>query len=108
MIDKLPPEAQQAIIAMIGLLPTALLARFLWHRRLVALGRRRFWSIDLLWEIPTAALCAIVGGGLASWLGLDTMAANAVVGIAAWMGPRGVEVLVADLAKRYLGGGEKA
>ncbi len=103
MIDKLPPEVQQAIIGILGLMPTAMLARFLWHRRLVTLGRRKFWSIDLLWEIPTAMLSAVVGGGLASWWGMDSMASNAVVGVTAWLGPRGVEVMLGNIARRYFG-----
>ena len=103
MLEKFPPEVQQAIIGAVGLLPTALLARFLWHHRLVRRGQRRFWSRDLLWEVPTAGLCAIVGGGIASSFGLDPMASHAVVGVVGWLGPRGIEALLARLVTRYSG-----
>jgi len=106
VIDKLPPEIQQATIATFGLLPTSLLARFLWHHRQVVLGRRKFWSWDLLWEGPTAALCAIVGGGLASYLGMDALASHAMVGVVGWLGPRGIETVIAEIVRRYSGGGK--
>jgi len=101
MLEKLPPEVQQAVLAMIGLLPTALLGRALWHRRQVRLGQRKFWGWDLVWEVPTAVLCAIVGGGMASALSLDPMATHAVVGLVGWLGPRGTEVALARLMNRY-------
>ena len=106
MFDKLPPEVQQAILGALGLLPTAMLARFLWHHRLVGMGRRRFWSRDLLWEMPTAGLCAVIGGGLASYLGLDIMASHAVVGIVGWLGPRGIEAMVVSAVHRFSGQGK--
>ena len=105
MYDKLPPEVQQAILGILGLLPTAMLARALWHRRLVGLGQRRFWSSALLWEMPTAGLCAVIGGGIASYLQLDMMASHAVVGIVGWLGPRGIEALVVSAVGRFSGKG---
>ena len=101
MFEKLSAEVQQVVLALSGLFPTALLARFLWHRRLVRMGHRRFWSRELIWEVPTAGLCAVMGGGLASYFGLDPMASHAVVGIVGWLGPRGVEVVLGRLVERY-------
>ena len=102
LFEKLSPEMQQVVFALAGLLPTAMLARFLWHHRLVRMGQRRFWSRDLVWEVPTAGLCAVLGGGLASYLGLDPMASHAVVGVVGWLGPRGIEVVLARLVERYV------
>ena len=102
MFEKLSPEVQQVVLALAGLFPTALLARFLWHRRLVNMGHRRFWSRELIWEVPTAGLCAVMGGGLASYLALDPMASHALVGVVGWLGPRGIEVVLARLVERYV------
>ena len=101
MFEKLSTETREVVLALAGLFPTALLARFLWHRRLVNMGHRRFWSRELIWEVPTAGLCAVMGGGLASYLGLDPMASHAVVGVVGWLGPRGVEVVLARMVERY-------
>jgi hypothetical protein len=74
-------------------------ARLLWHRRLVRLGHRRFWSWDLAWELPTAALSAVIGGGLAEYMSLDGLPAYALVGIVSWLGPRGMETALARFLK---------
>jgi hypothetical protein len=92
-------ELGAVIGAMAALLPAPLLARLLYHRRQVRLGRRRMWSWELAWELPTAALCAIIGGGLGEYLGLMPLATHALAGVVGWLGPRGLEVAVA----RYLG-----
>ena len=88
-----------AVLASIAaLLPAALLMRLLWHRRLVRLGRRRFWSAELLWELPTAVACAVLAGGAAEYLNLPPLATHGLVGAIAWLGPRGLEVA---LARRF-------
>ena len=95
MLDHLPDDIRQSLIGLAGLLPTALLARLLWHRHEARAGRRRFWSPALLWELPTAILCAVMAGGVAEGLGLTGVAAQAVTGAVAWLGPRGLEHLLA-------------
>lgn len=87
--------------AILALLPPALLARLLWHWRQVTLGRRRFWSWALLWELPTAVLCAIAAGGITEYLNLAPLGTQAVAGAAGWLGPRGLEVLLSRLLERY-------
>ncbi|NFV79985.1 phage holin family protein [Magnetospirillum aberrantis] len=84
---------------VLALLPAPLLARLLYHRRLVRLGKRRMWSWELAWEPPTAALCAILAGGLGEWLSLPPLATHALAGVVGWLGPRGLEVV----ATRYFG-----
>ena len=102
LLEKLSPDTREVVLALAGLFPTAMLARFLWHRRLVHMGHRRFWSRDLVWEVPTAGLCAVMGGGLASYLDLDPMAGHALVGVVGWLGPRGIEVVLGRLVERYV------
>lgn len=101
MLEKLPPEAQQVIISVIGLLPTALLGRLIYHQREARQGRRRFWSRDLFWEIPTAALCAVIAGGIASYQGLDLFMTQALVGIVGYIGPRGLQVMIMKAVEKY-------
>lgn len=92
-------QISTVMMAAIALLPAPLLARLLYHRRLVRLGKRRMWSWELAWEIPTAALCAVVAGGLGEYLALPPLATHALAGVVGWLGPRGMEVVVS----RYLG-----
>lgn len=115
-----PPEADKGIDVVRsltggfgGMLMTAGLARVLWHHRLVRLGQRRFWSRDLLWEVPTAVFSAIVGSGLAEILMPHIAGAihddparlytigNCIVGVSAWLGPRGTEVLLGRVVNKY-------
>lgn len=105
MFEKLsiPQELHGLVGGVMGLLPTAMLARFLYHHRLVTLGHRKFWSREFIWEIPTAVLSAIIGGGIAAYWHLEPMAAQAVVGFCAWLGPRGMEVALARIVDRYTG-----
>ncbi len=101
MFEHIPEEIKQTVIGIIGLLPTAVLARLLWHYRLFSIGKRRkFWSWDLLIELPMAVFCAIIGGGLAAYLQLDLTATNAVVGLASWIGPRGLEIIIMRVLER--------
>ncbi len=102
LFDKLPPEIQQAALGAAGFFPTAVLARVLWHNRLVRMGQRHFWGRELWWEIPAAVFCAITGGGLASYMGLDPMASHAVVGVVGWLGPRGIEAVLAKVIEKYV------
>jgi len=92
MFDKLPPEFQQFGLGIMGFLPTAALARFLVHHRLVRLGHRNMWSPQLWVEVPTCIFSAIIGGGIAEGLGWEGLAAQAMVGFCGWMGPHGLEV----------------
>lgn len=84
---------------VLALLPAPLLARLLYHRRLVRLGKRRMWSWELAWEPPTAALCAILAGGIGEYFTLGFVATHAIAGVVGWLGPRGLEIVAA----RYFG-----
>jgi len=103
LIDKLPPELQATDLGFLGLLPPPC-----WPVPLAPPPGPPGPSAVLVDRPPLGdpdggVECAKVGGGLASWWGVDAMASNAVVGVTAWLGPRGIEVLIADLARRYFG-----
>lgn len=97
-------EIQAAVAAVIALLPVAVLARLLWHHRLVRLGHRRFFGRELVWEIPTVVLSAVIGGGIAQLIGAEGMGVYAIVGMAAWLGPRGMESMLTLIVQRHLPG----
>lgn len=110
-----PAIWQNFLVGLGGMLPVAALARVLYHYRLVRLGRRRFWSRELLWEAPTAIFSAILGSGIATAvIGFLPAAVQAdqyrtftithtIVGFCAWLGPRGIEAALAQLVQRHVG-----
>lgn len=87
-------------VGLLGFIPTAIIARWLWHHRQWRLGRRRLFGADLVWELPAAVFGAVVGGGISEWAGLTGMASQAVVGVVAWFGPRGIEEVLRVVAER--------
>ncbi|WP_133125852.1 phage holin family protein [Thalassospira marina] len=100
MFDKPPHEIETgwlSALKMWGLILTfSLYGRLLYHRYLVSKGYRKFWSWDLLWEVLTAGFCAVMSAGVADYLKLETFTACAVASILGWLGPRGLQVLIAD------------
>ncbi len=102
MLENVPQEIKDAAVELLSLVPTAVLARILRCHCMVRIGeRRRFWSWDLIAELPMAVFCAILGGGAAQYLNLDLMAANALVGAVSWLGPRGIEIYIVRVVDRY-------
>lgn len=94
LIDLIPDDIRRATVAALALVPTTFLGRLVWRSYQAIANRRRFWSADLLWELPTAFLCAICVASLAAYLSLPFEVANGLAGVAGWLGPRGMEVLV--------------
>jgi hypothetical protein len=103
MSDHPPPEWREMLQWAPWLLVVAGVARALHHHRLVEMGRRRLWSWSLIWEVPTAALCAVVGAGAAQWLGwhVGEPGTAALVGIVSLLGPRGIESAVTRVLDHY-------
>ncbi|MBB4266286.1 phage holin family protein [Roseospira visakhapatnamensis] len=103
MSDQPPPTFVEMLIPGAWLALVAGLARLLHHHRLVSLGQRRLLSWSLMWELPTAALCAVLGAGAAEWLGagLTSPLAAALVGVLSLLGPRGIETTLARILDHY-------
>ena len=72
----------------------AFIGRLMWHAREVKAGKRRFLSIELLWDIPVAVGMALIAEGLASYFDLGRPATTGLVAMAAYLGPRGFEIWV--------------
>jgi len=79
-----------AVTTLIG----AFTGRLMWHSGEVQLGRRRFFGKELLWEIPVAIGMAVIGEGIASYLGLGQPVRTGLVAMLAYLGPRGAEALL--------------
>jgi hypothetical protein len=79
-----------ALTTLIG----AVTGRLMYHSGEVKLGRRRFFGKELLWEIPVAIGMAIIGEGIASYLGLGQPVSTGLVATLAYLGPRGAEALL--------------
>jgi len=83
------------LITGLSLLISAYVGRLTWHTREVRSGRRRFWSIDLALDLPTAAGMALLGYGASEYLDLTPGVSHALTGVLGYLGPRGTEILVA-------------
>lgn len=71
----------------------AFLGRLAWHTVQVRAGKRRFWSLDLLWEVPLALFCGAVAGGVGVHFELHLLVIVAGCSLLGYLGPRGVEVI---------------
>lgn len=72
---------------------SAAVGRLMWHTKLVQMGHRKFFSVHLLWEIPTAIGMALIGRGAGEYLQLTENATLAIVAVLSYLGPRGIEAL---------------
>jgi hypothetical protein len=71
----------------------ALAGRFMWHGNEARKGNRKFFGRELLWEFPVAVGMALIGEGVASYLGMSQPASTGLIAALAYLGPRGTEVL---------------
>ena len=101
-MPPLDSEAWKRLLEWLGVLwLLGLLGRMTWHIQQVKAGRRRFWSLALLWEVPLAAFCGIAGGGLGSYLGLVGVQLLAFASVIAYLGPGGIEALAEKVVDYY-------
>lgn len=66
--------------------------RMMFHGREAQAGRRRFWGKELPFELLIAVGMAFVGKAAAGWFGLGIEPSTAVAGVAAYLGPRALDV----------------
>lgn len=85
-------ECYEQVLALIGLTLTAGLGRIVYIIGLVRRGERRFWSWNLMWELPVAIFMGLIGLGLAEWLQVaDRWQETAIIAACGYLGPRGFE-----------------
>lgn len=51
---------------------------------------RRIWSLNLLFEIPTAILMVWIGQGIGEHFSLGEVTTNGLIGALAYLGPKGL------------------
>jgi hypothetical protein len=95
MWRNLPPEMQHTLIGLAWAIWWSLIGRGLYHADLVRKGRRRFWSLQLAWELMIAIGMGVVAGGAAEWLNLSGMAAAGFIAAVSYLGPRSIESIQA-------------
>lgn len=100
MMFELPSWLDKIITGLGGAFPAAVIGRMMWHVRAVQIGKRRFWSMHLVWEIPVAICMALVADGAAEWLGLNGKAATAFIATMAYLGPHGIEVMFGKVVEQ--------
>lgn len=71
----------------------AVIGRVMWYANEARKSNRQFFSPDLFWELPIAIGMAMIGEGLAAWLGLSQPTTTGMIAALAYLGPRGAEVL---------------
>lgn len=90
LVDWLTNLIGGAATTLVG----AAIGRLMWHSGEVRKGQRRFFGPELLWEIPVAIGMAIIGEAIASYMGASPTVTTGIVAVAAYIGPRGAEVLL--------------
>ncbi len=64
--------------------------RMMYHTGEVKKKRRKFFGIDLVWEIPVVLGMWWIGLGIASYFSLSEEAAAGLIVALAYLGPRGI------------------
>ena len=101
-LDHIPPPWRESIIGVLVAAGWGLVGRAMHHSRQVQAGRRRFWSVQLVWELPVAVGTGVAGQGLAEYLQVGGWQATAVIVTVAYLGPGFVEAVVWKVLDRVL------
>lgn len=72
----------------------SLAARLMYHTEQAKRGRRRFFSVKLAYELPTAVGMAIIAYGGCLLFGFTGEGAVAIVGVASYLGPYTIDIYV--------------
>lgn len=105
-MDIPPPMAETITGGSLAAL-WGLVGRLMYRARSASLGRRRFFDIALLYELPIAIGTGIIGQGIADYYGLTGWTATACIVTAGYLGPGFVEAIVWRLVDRYAPKGGK-
>lgn len=71
----------------------AVSGRVLYHTEMVKKGRRRFWSWRLLLELPTAVGMGVIAYGGCALVNITGDGQAAIIAVASYLGPHGVNEL---------------
>lgn len=94
-------QAYESVVSGVGLSAlAALIGRLMYHVQEVRAKRRKFFSIELVWEMPTAIGMAFVAHGLSEWLDLGPSATTGMIATMSYLGPRAIDVVFARWSGR--------
>lgn len=96
LIKTIESIAGGAATTLIG----AFAGRLMYHVGEVRKQKRRLFGWEVLWELPVAIGMAIIGEGLASYLGFEQPVSTAIIAALAYYGPRGAEVMLERIIAR--------
>lgn len=72
----------------------AAVGRLMYHAREVRAKRRKVFSMDLVWEVPTIFGMALIGEGIANFLGLTGATVTGAITVVSYMGVKWVETVI--------------
>lgn len=97
-----------ALQALLGGAVTSLAAslagRLMYHSSEVSRGRRRFWSADLLLDLPIVVVAAVCAEAIGSHLHLSGSTTTGIASVLAWLGPRGAQQAAWRILSWWKGG----
>lgn len=96
----LPPELAKAAAGLAGPAIGAAAGALMRHSQLAQAGQRRFWSLHLLYELPTVVGMGIIGGGLSAYLQFPELAGWGVSAALGFYGAHGLTFITAAAARR--------
>lgn len=99
LIDQLSQWFGGAATALM----VGVLGRLMFHSQEASSKRRRFFGPELIWEIPTSIALAIIGDGLANFLGLNPTVTVSFIGLVSYLGPRWIESALTPILLRFFG-----
>jgi len=103
-LSWLPDEWRKQGIGWIVTLFFAWVGRMAWHVKMVRDGHRRFWTMDLVWDVFFAVALGFATSFAAEYFGVTGRPALALVIVVSYLGPAYLEVLANKLADRIFGG----
>jgi hypothetical protein len=98
-IDALTGGAATAAI-------TALVMRLVYHGQEATNRRRKWFGMELLLEPLIAVAMALLGDAIGTYAGLSHAATIGVIGVLAWVGPRGAQKLIERWVDKKIGAGK--
>ncbi len=99
-----PDDPIYHMLSGLGLIGAAVWwGRMMWHAEEVRAGRRRFWSRDLLLDLPVVAGMSLLAWGAVEWWSLGPGVGAAIGVTLGWLGPRGLRATVEWWVRRRIG-----
>jgi hypothetical protein len=95
------PDLANAASGLIGPALSAAVGVLMRHSQLAQRGDRKLLSIHLLYEAPTVMGVGIIAGGIGDYMGMGVTTISAGAAILGWLGPKGIDMVVSAIAKRF-------